>query len=222
MQKNKFLKNLDLTKILAVITFIFVAAGAFHFKLKIFDFLPLLISTFVMLLQSKVNRYAFIVGALNSILYAVADFYMTLYSQAAFALLFSLPVQIITFICWNKNTRNGVTETKSLTNKGRIILFASMAVGWGILYLIFSFFKSEYLVLDNTVTVIGIVSTLLVTFRYSEYSLFQIISGTVNIILFATMLVNDPSRIVWLVFMIYSMICSTTAFIRMNKTKQNK
>lgn len=222
MSPKEYLKKPELTKILAVITFISVAAGAFYFKLKIFDFLPLLVSTFVMLLQSKVNRYAFIVGALNSILYAVADFHMTLYSQAAFALLFSFPVQVIAFINWNKNTQNGVTETKSISGKGRVLLFASMAVGWGILYLIFSVFKSEYLLLDNTVTVIGIVSTLLVTFRYSEYSLFQVISSTVNIILFSYMITDDPSRIVWLIYTAYGTVCSITAFIRMNKGVKTK
>ena len=74
-------------KILAFIVLIYLVFGTLFFRLHIANVLPLFFSVFIMFLQSRVNRYAFLIGALNSILYAVAYFYMTLYSSAAYALL---------------------------------------------------------------------------------------------------------------------------------------
>ena len=207
-------------KILAFIVLIYLVFGTLFFRLHIANVLPLFFSVFIMFLQSRVNRYAFLIGALNSILYAVAYFYMTLYSSAAYALLISFPLQVITFLNWQKNTRQGVTDTRSFTKKGRFLLFLFMALTWTLLFILFSAFGSEYLVIDNTVAVIGIVATLLCTMRYSEYAALQVLAGCVNIALYSYMTFKDPGRSVWLVFSVYSTVCSSVAFIKMNSNNR--
>ncbi len=215
--KIKELKLFEPLKIYAAITFVMIAVGAVYFKLNVFKFLPLLISIAVMFLQSKVNRFAFLVGALNSVLYAIAGVYMTLYSTAAYAFFVSFPLQIITFINWNRNTHDGATETKRLNAKGRISMFAIMAGVWLILFAVFSGLGSPYLVIENTSSVIGIVTTVLCMLRYSEYAILQIVGGVIGLYLYIVMSIDDPSNLVWVVFQVYSKICTLVAFIRMNK-----
>lgn len=209
--------KIDHIKVIAGITGVAIIVCAICFKIPVFDFLPLVISVFVLFMQTGINRYAFVLGGLNSCLYAVANIRMTLYASAAYALLVSFPLQIITFLNWQKNTQKGKTATKNLSIKGRLLLFGLMAAGWLLLYVIFSVFGSEYLVFDNTLTVIGIVGTVLCLLRYSEYAVMSLISAPFSIYLYITMTLSDPSRVVWLIFSIYCLICNVTTFIRMNK-----
>ncbi len=207
-------------KILAFFVLIYLVFGTFFFRLHIANVLPLFVSVVIMFLQSRVNRYAFLIGALNSILYAVAYFYMTLYSSAAYALLISFPLQVITFFSWQKNTHQGVTDIRRFTKKGRLGLFLFMALTWTLLFILFSALESEYLIVDNTVAVIGIVATLLCTMRYSEYAAFQVLTNCISIVLYSYMALKDPGRSVWLIFSVYSTVCSSVAFIRMNSKKK--
>lgn len=96
-------------------------------------------------------------------------------------------------------------------------MLLTMAVVWLMLFAIFSAFDSSYLILDNTLAVIGIAASFLCFLRYSEYSLLQTISTTVTIILYSIMITDDISKIVWLIFSIYSAICSVIAFINTNR-----
>ena len=206
-------------KILAFFVLIYLVFGTFFFRLHIANVLPLFVSVVTMFLQSRVNRYAFLIGALTAVLYAVAYFYMTLYSSAAYALFISFPLQVITFFSWQKNTRQGVTNTRSFTKKGRLMLFLFMALTWTLLFILFSALESEYLIVDNTVAVIGIVATLLCTMRYSEYAALQVLTNCISIVLYSYMTFKDPGKSVWLVFSLYSMVCSSVAFIKMNSKK---
>ena len=214
---KKILLNKNIVKLIAAITFVLIAVTAVIFKANPLNVLPLFVSIIVMFLQTKVNRFAFIIGSINSLFYAAAYFYMTLYSQSLYAALVSFPIQIFTFFAWNRNTKGGVTKTKSLSNKTRVIMLLTMAVVWLMLFAVFSAFDSSYLILDNTLAVIGIAASFLCFLRYSEYSLLQTISTTVTIILYSIMITDDISKIVWLIFSIYSAICSVIAFININR-----
>ena len=94
--------------------------------------LPLTISIFIMLLQTGINRYALLLGGVNSIIYAIVDFAMGLPASGWYALLFSFPLQIIAFINWNRNKYKSSTVLKSLSTKARIVvgvLFAICRIG---------------------------------------------------------------------------------------------
>ena len=97
-----------------------------------------------------------------------------------------------------------------------------MAVCWLVLYSILSLFGSEYALLDNTLSVIGIVGTVLSVLRFSEYAALGVVSSGINIVLFAIMTREDKTKIVWLIYSIYSFICCTVSFIKMNSLKKEK
>ena len=179
--------------------------------------IPLCVSCFVMLLQSKVNRYSFLLGGLNSILYTFSYVLMDLHVSAAYALLVSFPLQLISFVKWNQNTQNGVTKTKRLNTKGRIKIFGLIMVSCIVLYFVFMGFGSPHLVPDNISSVLGIVSTVLGMLRYSEYALFQLIGGMMGLVRDVSVIRADASNLVNIFMTIYALSCSTISFIRMNK-----
>ena len=204
-------------KLVAIGLLILIVTTGIILKTHPIKVIPLCISCFVMLMQSKVNRFAFLLGGLNSILYGFSSILMQLYVGAASAFLVSFPLQIITFINWNKNTHNGVTETKKLTNKGRVLLFAIMSGAWVVLFLIFSGFGSPFIVLDNTASVLGVVTTVLCMIRYSEYAILQFIGSLITLALNVSVSLADISNLVSVFMTVYSLVCIAIAFFKMNK-----
>ena len=85
------------------LTGILITISGIYYKQNFLRILPLYNSLIIALLQSRVNRYSNLLGSINSILYAAVYFYYGLLASAFQALLFSFPMQLITFIRWNKN-----------------------------------------------------------------------------------------------------------------------
>lgn len=73
------------------------------FKQMFIKVLPCYISLVVMLLQARANKYSFLLGALNSIIYAVGYYFEKVYGSLAEALILSFPIQMITFFVWKRN-----------------------------------------------------------------------------------------------------------------------
>ncbi len=214
------IKKFGFNEILAIVATLLLIAGHIIFKPEWYVVFPLYISMVVKFLNSKVSRYAFLLGGINCIFHGIASISMTLYSTAACAILLLLPLQIITFINWSKHTQNGETEIKRFSNKGRVLLFGIIAVAWVVLYFTFSFFKSSYLLLDNTATVFSIAAIVLSLLRYSEGFLLSLAEVVVNVVLFIQVTVKDPTETaapIWLLFYIYSVICVIIGFVKMNK-----
>ena len=205
----------------AAVEFVLVAVLSIWLGVDFFSALPLMVSAIVMFMQTCVSRYAFLVGGANSIIYSMSYFRMQLYGSAAYSLLVSFPLQMLTFSNWKRSTHKGKTEIKRLSQKGRLMLFGVMAAAWLGLYALFSLFGSPWLVLDNTVTVIGIVATVLCMLRYSEYSALQIVMNCVNLGMFAAMTKTDPTRAVWVVHSVYCMICASVTFSKTHEGIKN-
>ena len=220
MNKQKLLKMPMLWIALGLLAVV-IACGII-FKTHPIQVIPLCISCFVMLLQARVNRFAFLLGGLNSIIYTFASISMKLYASAASALLMSFPLQIITFINWNKNTKDGVTETKKLSTKNRLWLFGGMVGLWGLLFAVFMGLDSPYMLLDNTATVLGVVTTVLCMVRYSEYAILQLVGSCISLSTYIVMTLDDISNIVWIIYTAYSLVCTAIAFITMNKRSVQK
>ncbi len=73
-------------------------------------------------MQTKVNRYAFILGGCNAIWYAVVYFTQKLYATAAYALFFSAMLQFFSFWNWNRHAYKNSVYIKKLSAKGRLLL----------------------------------------------------------------------------------------------------
>ncbi len=221
VQKAKAMK-LSPIKVLAALVFLALLILSLVYKPNPLSILPVFASVLILFLQTRVNRFAYLIGSANSVFYAVAYYILTLYSQAAYALLVSFPVQLLTFFIWQKNTSGGTTRTRKMTALWRITLAAAMLGAWIAFYFIFRALGSEYLLLDNTVSIIGIVATILAVFRFSECALLSLLSGCISLVLYAQMLANDPSAIIWLVFTAYTVTCAIVTFINMLRRAEIK
>lgn len=208
---------------LVFITFILITVTGIIFRQVWYRIIPLYISLIVMLLQTRANRYAFLLGGLNSILYAIVGFSLRLYGSGCSTLFISFPMQVITFIRWNKKSYGNSTVLKRLTNIQRFAVLIGFALLWGLFYIILSSVGSGYIVLDNTVTILGFIGTLFSLFRLIEYPFISIVGSILNLILYIVMLKEYPGQITYVVYTVYSIICCAISLRFMTRLykKQN-
>ena len=189
------------------------------------NFVPLYISLVIGMLQSKVNRYSCLLGSMNSILYGVVYFYFNLYASAFSAVFFSCPIQMITFIRWNKNKRGNSTKLNKLTKKQKLLLLAGYVVLLLLMWWLLPLLGAEYAFLDSATNLLGIIIYFLTMFAFVEYTSCMLVNGLITIVLYITMLRNSPDIAPHLVFAVYSFICISFAFFearKLYKSQQNQ
>ncbi len=193
------------------ITAVGITVCGIVFGQEFWRILPLYISLVIGLLQSRVNRFASLIGGLNSLLYACVYFYYGLYGTALYALLVSAPLQVVTFIRWRKSAYESTTVFRRLTGKQRMWITIGFIGCWCMLYVIFSALGSSYLLLDNTLTLLGILATIITMLAYIEYTVIVVLSNLCSLLLYSAMLIHTPEQTTYLIFTVYSLICSLIA-----------
>ncbi len=170
-----------------------------------------------MILQAKVSRYAYLLGGLNSILYAIVYFYYGLYGVAAQAFLFSFPMQIITFFNWKKNTEKTTVKFRKM-KKGQVALCVILfVIVWIALYFALKHFGSDYAVLDNTVTLFGVFTSILTALTFIEYSYMTLFNAVLNVFLNIQVIPAHHEQVTYLIYSIYSLVCVSMHVARVRK-----
>lgn len=222
MKKEKSSKQKPSVKniivfVLMACTAVFITATAIYYKQNSFEVMPLYVSLVIALLQSRVNRFASLLGSFNSIVYAVVYFGFNIYGAALSALFFSFPIQLITFIRWNKNKSGSSTVLRKLGAKRMTVLSLGCAAALGALWIILPLIGSEYVYLDGVTTLLGILVYFLTMFAYIEYPIFMIVNGLLGIALNVQMVRDDPHIWPFLIFSVYSLICIVFAAFEARK-----
>ena len=176
--------------------------------------LPLYISLVIGLLQSRVSRIAPLIGGINALLYAAVYLYYGLYASALYAVLVSCPMQIATFFSWRRRAYGQSVVFRRMRLRGRMLTALGFAACWAAMWAIMSALGSSYRVFDNTVTLLGILITVLTMFAYIEYTVLMIPSGLCSLGLYIAMLPENPEQVTYLVYTVYSLICSACALVR--------
>lgn len=184
---------------------------------EILQIMPLFVSIIIGMLQSKVSRFASLLGSINSVFYAFVYFLFNIYGSAFSALFFSCPIQILTFIRWNKHKRGGSTELRRMTAKQRILLSLGFIAALVTMWFVLPLLGSEYVFLDSVTTLLGIVIYFMTMFAYVEYTALMLINGAIGIALYIQMLGKTPGIETHLIFSVYSLICIIFAFFEAKK-----
>ncbi|MBR5527751.1 MAG: nicotinamide mononucleotide transporter [Clostridia bacterium] len=192
-----------------------------------FQVIPLYVSLVVMILQSMANRYGQLLGALNSILYAAVYFFVfRTYGQAAYALAVSFPFQLATFINWSRRAYGNSAVFKKMSKKTALCITTLTVVFWVTCYFILSASGSDYIIFDNTITILGILCSVLSMLVYVEYVYIQIFTSVVGVFQYISMIFanGEISRMPHLIYGIYAAICVFLAWRKITAlyAEQNK
>ena len=85
------------------------------------------------------------------------------------------------------------------------------------LYLILREAHSAYLILDNTITVIGIAGTFFSLLSLIEFPYFAILGQILSILLYSVMLRENPAQLTYLIFSVYALICNGISAVYMQR-----
>lgn len=199
------------------ITAILITVTGVIFHQSVIRILPLYISLVIGLLQSRANRFAPLLGGFNSLLYMIVYLYLGLYASAGYALLFSCPVQLMTFVRWSKNRYQDSTQFRAMTWGQR----AAAAVGYSaavtVLCLVLNMLGSDYSLLDSLSSLLGILVSILTMFAFVEYTWLMLPSGIISICLDLSVTADHPEQITYVIYAFYSLICVTIGFFRVRK-----
>lgn len=94
-----------------------------------------------------------------------------------------------------------------MTGRQRIFTSIAFVAAWGALYAVLSFTDSTYQLFDSSITLFGILITVLTYFACIEYTVLMIPSGLLSIGLYAAMLRESPEQVPYLIYSIYSFLC---------------
>lgn len=217
-KQNKKLSKKDIfIFILMGFTAVLITVAGIYYKQSFLRILPLYISLVIGMLQSRVNRYASLIGSMNSLLYGAVYFYYNLYGSVFSAVLFSFPIQLLTFIRWNKNKWEHSTVLRKLNTKHRILLLVGFAVALAAMWILLPLIGSQYVFLDSFTNLLGIVIYFLTMIAFVEYTFLMIINGVISIALYVTMLPETPEMITYLIYSVYSLVCIIFAFFEAKK-----
>lgn len=117
---KRTLNSTVLSLVLLVVTAVCITASGILYKQPLLHILPLYISLFISLLQSRVNRIAYLIGAGNAILYAIVYWHFRLYASAVYAILFSCTIQLATYFLWSKHPSGKATIFRAMKPRQRI------------------------------------------------------------------------------------------------------
>ncbi len=198
--------------VLVAVNVVLITYFAFFYKEPIFKMAPLYVSVIVMLLQTSGNRYALLLGSLNSIVYAVVYFvFMKTPGGGISALAISFPMQLIGFINWSRRPYGNSTVFRRFTKKEYIaspVLFAAIAVIFWLLTIKLGIFESDFPMLDIFTSTLGTFITVLQLMSYVEYVYINIASGALQIVLNIRILLNNnPGHATYVTQSVYTLIC---------------
>ena len=177
------------------------------FSQSFFNMLPLFVSLFIGVLQSRASRFAPMLGSANSILYGVIYIGFGLYANAANAFLVSFPMQLITFLRWNKHAYKHSTRFRSLKLWQWLVLGGVFTAAFVCVNFVLAAADSSYRFWDNSSTLLGLTNSVLTMLSFREYSWLMLPNGILTIGLYTAMAADDPAQITFLIYAVQSFIC---------------
>ena len=181
-----------------------IIACAAVFGQKFIKVLPVAVSLFVVLLSAHANRYTFLIGAANSVIYSVGYFMERLYASVASALLLSFPVQLVSFILWKRRSyRNTSRNIRFIPPKNYFWLVPLFAGLWAAFYWLFSAAGSSNTALDNTMFILGIFSSFFLMLGFFENVFVSLASTSLGIWLWTTLTIGNIANITYLLYYVY-------------------
>lgn len=220
---KKTLFNLPFYKLVLVsITLVLITTFSIIYSEPIFKVLPLYVSVAVMIMQTFGNRYALLLGSLNSVVYAVVYFFIVKIPAAGIsALAISFPLQLIGFVNWSRKPYGNSTMFKKMGKKEWLLSPVVFAALWGIFWVLtvkLPIFESDFPLLDVTTSAFGTYVTILQLLSYIEFPYLNLVNCFLAAYLAIEIMVSGtPGHATYVTQSIYNVICVALTAITVTK-----
>jgi len=203
MKKAKLIFDYALMLAAAVLIIVFAVLREQSFVKT----LPTLITLVVQMLMVRANRFAFLLGGANALIYGISYFSEGLYFSLVSAVLISAPIQIYSFVSWSKKSGKETPPLRFLGIKKLSFAVGISLVGWAVCAFGLSglFETAAYPALDSYIFVMSITISFLAAWRYIDSQYLNIISTALGLMLWILLTVRDPANFNYVIISSYNL-----------------
>jgi nicotinamide mononucleotide transporter len=208
--RNTFnLRNWSMYELVWV--FVFVGAGTvvtIVTKDSLLNYAILVTGILCVILAAKGNIWNYAFGLVNSLGYAYVSYLNGLYGDMCLNVLFFVPTSIIGFFMWQKHLARDSVEMRGLKLYQLVYVLMVCAVSIGVLGFALSQINTQNTpYMDATSTVLSIIATLLMMWRYKEQWILYIVLNVVTIAMWVIRLLNGSADgtimiLMWTAFLV--------------------
>lgn len=192
---------------------VFLSSGtvvALVTKDSLLNYVILVTGIFSVVLAAKGNIWTYAFGLFNSLGYGYVSYINGLYGDMALNLFFFVPTAVLGFVMWQKHLARDTVKMRGLTLRQWSYVLAICAVGSvGLGYGLSTIKTQNTAYLDACSTLLSIVATFLMMWRYKEQWLLYITLNLVTIWMWSIRLLDGSSdgaimMVMWSAYLVNS------------------
>lgn len=171
------------------------------------------------ILTGKGKRSSFLIGLVNSVLYAWIAFDAKYYGEVMLNLLYYVPAGVIGWFAWKKhiNEETGEVIKTRLSMKGGIAVYSLTAAAIFLYGLVLRTLGGNLPFIDSMSTVVSITAQILSIKRLTEQWILWIIVDAVTVVMWAVNFINGRETIATLAMWCIYLLNAIFMFIKWNK-----
>ncbi len=195
---------------------------AIIFKQPAIQVLPIFVTLFVMLFNSRANRIGFIIGGCNCFFYFISFMMQHLY-MTAFSSAFNGVISIISFFMWKRKSYGSATIFRRLKTSMRILFIVIFMIVWSITSYVINLNGGNQAILDSFSGILGFVIPILTMFAFVEDLPLNLISNFISLVMFTILMFEDLGNFPFLFVNMYNMyMCTKRAITWIKLYKEQK
>ena len=192
--------------ILAAVVFVALLVSGILTGQLFIKMLPCFISLAVLFFSANANRFAYLLGGINSLIYCIGYYLEGLYGSVLQSVIAGFLFQILIFFRWKKHAVEKSTKLREFSWPVRIVtVAATLLASWGF-SLLLNLVNGNNTVLDSMVFIVGLVGTALIYFGYVDQWIFTAICGVVSLAIWCVRISDDIAAITYLIYSVYNLI----------------
>ena len=184
--------------ILITICSVLIIVSGIITRQMIIKIIPALISLVVTLFIAKANRYGFLLGSMNCMLYAIGYMIERLYASVVYIIIFGGILQLITFINWCKNANKKKKVNLRKMNLLYWVICCLVLVAIYVLAHVYNLWLGgSFIIFDSLILATGVMFTLLSMLRFVEAQIFNCLNNVVYLLMWIVISIYNLSDITY-------------------------
>lgn len=197
-----------------LITFIAIVSLGIYFGQSAIKLIPVCVSLVVMLFNARANRLGLLLGACNSLIYAIGYYSEGLYGSVL-STLYGAVVSFASFFVWKKRAYGSSTVFRRMKAKFELLAAAGFALLVAVSVLILYRAGGTEPVLDGLTMMLGLILPLLTMFAFIEALPLNVVNMIVSLTLWIRIVAaGNFADITYLVYSVYCTYMTARLVVR--------
>lgn len=198
-----------------ILAFIGILVCSIIFKQDIIKTIPVCFSLVIVLINSRANRFGFLLGSINCCIYIVGYFMEGIYGSVA-STAFSAIMQMATFFSWKKRAYKQATEFKVLNKTNRLFLLIGLFVAWSIASFTLFSLGGTAVIYDGLLLILGLAIPIMQLFALIESIPLHLLNSLISCIMWIRIIFTkgDIANITYFISSIYGIYMSIRMAIK--------